>query len=89
MRGKSYAALTVHGFTKSFRKTHLVALGLIQAKVHTALAVLSCLLLPLVSYLYHAFNAGDQLFMNTHLQHCCTIYGHLFGKNFHGQQGIA
>jgi hypothetical protein len=62
MRGKSYAALTVHGLTKSFRKTHLVALDLIQAKVHTALAVLSFLLLPSVSYLYHAFNAEVQLF---------------------------
>ena len=40
LRGKSHTALTVHGVTKSVRETHPVALGLIQAKVHTALAVL-------------------------------------------------
>jgi ABC-type transport system involved in cytochrome bd biosynthesis fused ATPase/permease subunit len=88
MRGKSHAALTVHGFTKSVRKIHLVALGLIKAKVHTALVVLSCLLLPSVSYLYHAFNAEDHLFMDTHLQHCCTIYRHLFAKIFTGSKAL-
>src|SRR5271170_2520273 len=51
MRGECHATLAAHGFTKSFRKTHLVALGLIQAKAHTALVVLSCSLLPSVSYL--------------------------------------
>jgi ABC-type transport system involved in cytochrome bd biosynthesis fused ATPase/permease subunit len=76
------------GSQKSVRKTHPVALGLIQAKVHTALAVLSCLLLPPVSYLYHALNAEDHLFMDTHLQHCCTIYRHLFAKNFTGSEAL-
>ena len=78
MRWKSHATLTAHGFTKSFRKTHLVALSLIQAKAYAALAVLSCSLLPSASYLYRAFNAEDQPFMNTYLQHCRTIHRYLF-----------
>ena len=65
MRGKSHATQTAHGFTKSFRKTHLVALNLIQAKAYSALAVLSCSILPSASYLYRAFDAGDQPLMNT------------------------
>jgi hypothetical protein len=61
MKEKTHAALTTHGFTKSVRKTHPVALSLVQAKAYTALAVLSCSLLPSVSYLYRAFNAEDHL----------------------------
>src|SRR5271156_531901 len=81
MKGKSHAALTAHGFTKPFRKTHLVALSLIQAKAYTPLAVLSCSLLPSASYLYRAFNAEDQPLMNTYLQHCRTIHRYFFPKN--------
>jgi hypothetical protein len=81
MRGRSHAALTAHGFTKSFRKTHLVALSLIQVKAYTVLAVLSCSLLPSASYLYHAFNAEDQPLMNTYLQHCRTTHRYLFPNN--------
>jgi hypothetical protein len=80
MRGKSHATLAAHGFTKSFRKIHLVVLSLIQAKVHTALVVLSRSLLPSVSYLCGAFNAEDRPLMNTYLQHCCTICWYLFPK---------
>src|ERR1700733_8621462 len=48
----------------------------------------SCLLLPPVSYLYHALNAEDHLFMDTHLQHCCTIYRRLFAKKFYGSEAL-
>ena len=61
MRGNSHTALTADGFTKSFRKTHPVGLGLIQPKAYTALAVLSCSLLPSVSYLHRAFNERTNL----------------------------